>query len=140
MTTEQTPLLTLKDLQAYAKRDLNIGDEMDAEARDLPRKKAQWSEWISVLAIAAWKADIELKKITKERYEFYYINYNVKLDAKQIREVYLPGDDAVIEAQKKYNLAAEKIAFAERTLKSLIGAGFDIKNVIEYRKFMSGIL
>jgi len=62
------------------------------------------------------------------------------LDKKEIREIYLPGDEQIQAAQKEYILAKEKVEFAERTLKSLIGAGFDIRNVIEYRKLLSGIL
>ena len=133
-------MINYDELKSFAMRDLTIGDELDHEAKDLPRKKAQWSEWISVLAIDCKKKELQLNKIIKEKFEFYYINYNVKLDKKEIREVYIPGDDAVQKAQKEHILAKEKVEFAERTLKSLIGAGFDIKNVIEYRKLMSGIL
>lgn len=128
------------ELKAIAKKDLTLGDELDFEAKDLPRKKAQWSEWLTVEAMTAKGKEIALNKVIKKRFEYYFSGYDLKLDKKEIREVYIPGDDEVVEAQAAYELAKEKVEFAERTLKSLISAGFDIKNVIEYRKLMSGII
>lgn len=128
------------ELRLKAREDLAIGDELDREAQSLPRKKAQWSEWLSVYAIEYKKAEWALRKVQREKFEFYYSNYHITLDKKDIREIYLPGDDDVVEAAKRLELIRQKLEICERTIKNLTSVGFDIKNVIEYRKLMSGII
>lgn len=132
--------MELSELIAKSKEDLKLGDELDRDAQDLPRRKAQWSEWISIYAVAYKKADWKLKKVKKERFEYYYSNYHLTLDKRDIREIYMLGDDDVIASQKLVELIGVKLELAERTLAGLNRMGFDIKNVIDYRKFMSGII
>lgn len=132
--------MTLDELIAKSKEDLHLGDEMDRDAQDLPRRKAQWSEWMSMFMVGLKKADWNLKQVKKERFEFYFTDYNISLDKRDIREIYLPGDEKVVAAQKTYELWKQKFDLSERTLAGLNRMGFDIKNVIDYRKFMSGIL
>ena len=132
--------MNLQELIQKSKEDLRLSDELDRDAQDLPRRKAQWSEWLSLFAVAYKKADWKYRKIKKDRYEFYLIGYNVTLDKRDIRETYLPGDDEVIEAAKSLELLKQKIELCERTISALNRMGFDIKNVIDYRKLMSGIV
>ncbi len=132
--------MQLKTLRDKAKEDLHLGDQIDRDAQDLPRRKAQWSEWISILIVDYKKADWKYRQVKKERFEYYYTNYDVTLDKRDIREIYLPGDKEVIAAQQLVELVSVKLELAERTLSGLNRMGFDIKNVIDYRKFMSGII
>jgi hypothetical protein len=132
--------MELAELISKSKEDLNLSDELDRDAQDLPRRKAQWSEWISLLAVAYKKADWKFKRVKKERFEYYFTGYNITLDKRDIREIYLPGDSQVIDAQKILELVSTKLELAERTLAGLNRMGFDIKNVIDYRKFMSGLV
>lgn len=132
--------MKFEELRSRSRLDLEIGDELDREAQALPKKKAQWSEWLSVYAIECKKADWAYRKIQRERFEYYYSDYHLTLDKKDIREIYLPGDDEVVEAAKRLELAKQKVELCERTIKNLTAVGFDIKNVIEYRKLMSGII
>lgn len=132
--------MTLDELIVKSKEDLYLSNEIDKSAQDLPRRKAQWSEWISMFAVGYKKAEWALKKVKKEKFEHYYVNYTVTLDKADIRNFYLPGDDDVIQAEKVLEVWKQKLDLAERTLNGLNRMGFDIKNVIDYRKFMSGVI
>ena len=72
--------MILKDLQLKSLEDLKLSDELDRDAQDLPRKKAQWSEWLTIFAIAYKRSLWELNKIKKERFEHYFADYEVNLD------------------------------------------------------------
>ena len=132
--------MNLEELKANAKRDCKLGSELDDEAARLSQKKAQWSEWLSMFAVSYKKADWKLKKIQAARFEYYFSDYHITLTPGDIRNIYLPGDAKVIEALKEVELSKQKIELCDRTMKTLVSMGFDIKNIIEYRKFMSGIL
>ena len=132
--------MDLKELIRKSKEDCHLGDELDRDAQDLPRRKAQWSEWLSVFAVNYKKAYWQLSKVRRERYEYYLVGYNITLDKRDIRDTYMPGDDQIIEAEKAVILWKQKIELCERTISTLNRMGFDIKNVIDYRKLMSGIV
>lgn len=132
--------MDFEELKLKAREDLKLSDDLDQDAQDLPRRKAQWSEWLSVFSIAYKKAEWRLFFVKKERFEYYYSNYTITLDKRDIRETYIPGDEEVIKAAKALELQKQKVELCERTLRGLNSMGFDIKNVIEYRKLMSGIV
>jgi len=132
--------MNLTELIEKSKEDCHLGDELDRDAQDLPRRKAQWSEWLSLFAINYKKAEWKLAKIRKERYEYYLVQYQITLDKRDIRETYMPGDEQIIEATKNLLLWKQKIELCERTISTLNRMGFDIKNIIDYRKLMSGIV
>lgn len=132
--------MDFKRLVEKSKEDLILSEELDRDAKELPRKKAQWSEWLGLFSIEWKKANYKLNAKRKEKFEYYFVNYQVTLDKRDIREIYLPGDDEIIELEKAVEVARQKVELCERTLRSLTGTGFDIKNIIEYRKLMSGIV
>ena len=105
-----------------------------------PKKKLKLQNAINTIPCIKKKAEWALRKIQREKFEYYYSNYHITLDKKDIREIYLPGDDEVVEAAKRLELVRQKLELCERTIKNLTSVGFDIKNVIEYRKLMSGII
>jgi len=132
--------MNLHQLIEKSKEDLRLTSELDRDAQDLARRKAQWSEWLSLFAIDCKKAELRLKEIRLERFEYYYSNYHITLDRRDILETYLPGDEKVQEAMKLYEVHKQKVELCERTIKALTNMGFDIKSIIEYRKLMSGII
>mgnify|MGYP001124051470 CR=1 FL=1 len=89
--------MKLETLKQKAREDLQLSNELDRDSQDMPRRKAQWSEWMAMLAIEYKKAEWKLNKIKKEKFEYYYSNYPITLDKRDIRDTYLPGDEDVID-------------------------------------------
>jgi hypothetical protein len=132
--------MKLELLRQKSLEDLKLSDELDRDAQDLPRKKAQWSEWLTQFGIDYKRAWWKVKQKKKEKFEYYFTNYTITLDRRDILDIYMPGDDDIIELQKQLEVHHQKVELCERTIRGLNSMGFDIKNVIEFRKLMSGIV
>lgn len=132
--------MKLTELNEIAKKDLDIHDDLDTYSQKNGKRIAQWSEWLSAMTIDYRRVELQLKRKTQELYHYYYTEYDITLNDKQIRDIYLPGDPAIIDLQGKIEMIKEKMNICERIIRALSQNTFHIKNIIEYRKFMSGVL
>jgi len=57
---------------------------------------------------------------------------------KQEIDTYIESDDMMIEAILKTSLQQEKVDYLEAILRQINNRGFQIKNAIDWNKFISG--
>ena len=63
--------------------------------------------------------------------------FNLKI-LKQDLDKYLDGDSDLILVKQKITYQEEKVSYLESVLKSINNRNWEIKNAIEWRKFLNG--
>ena len=88
------------------------------------------------------KLHLDLIRLKKNKYR-YYMGYAEdcppeELDKTGIK-LHIEGDDEVIDLNKKIMFQEEKVKYLEDTCSSIVNRGYNIKHIIEVKKFENGI-
>jgi hypothetical protein len=132
--------MKLKELIEKSKEDLVLGDELDHVSQDMGRRIAQWLEFLIQESLNYKQIEFTLKSLEKEKLEFYTTNYDILVDKKDALSIYLPADVDIQAIKKNLVVAQHKVDLCEKVVRGLSNTSFTIKNIIEYRKFMSGVV
>lgn len=135
--------MKLEELKEEIKKDLYIDQSHLADAaaqNSLLHHK--YTSMATELRLQYKRELIEFYKAKKLAYR-YYMGYEMEcppetLDARGVK-VHIEGDEKVLECQKKLFVLEEKIKFLEESISSIVARGFNIKNIIEIKKFNAGV-
>lgn len=83
------------------------------------------------------KADMELSAKYKERYDYYSMDHNHRIDRRDL-EVYINGDAEYQGMQGKVEGWKLKVEYLDIILKALDRASFNINNAIKLHIFQGG--
>lgn len=135
--------MKLEDLKVEIKKDLYIDQQHLAEAAaNNALLHHKYTSMVTDLRLQYKRELIEFYKAKKTAYR-YYMGYEMQcppetLDARGVK-VHIEGDDKVLEVQKKLFVLEEKIKFLEESISSIVARGFNIRNIIEIKKFNAGV-
>jgi len=133
----------LEDLKSELKTDLYIDQQHLADAAANNSLLHQKYSAMTVDLRMQYKRElIEFYRVKKTAYR-YYQGYEMTcppetLDARGVK-VHIEGDDKVLEIQKRLFVLEEKIKFLEDACQSIVARGFNIRNIIEIKKFQAGL-
>ena len=127
------------DLKTQAKEDcknLNISNlEQDF---DLVGHSIKWlnffQDWKRVLITL----EIKRKKIKRELTEYYRLEYNMRLETKDELLLFIETDDKYISILEQTQIVNSILIFCESVLDKLKMKSYEIKNWIDYQKFING--
>ena len=80
----------------------------------------------------------ELRELYRKKWYFYKDEYEYKLELKHI-EWHIESDEEYSPLLFKFNKQKQRVDFFESLVKKSNTLSFDIKNLIEYKKFLSGV-
>jgi uncharacterized protein with ATP-grasp and redox domains len=80
----------------------------------------------------------ERDKLYRELYNYYKFQYEKVLDSFSEIKTYIEGDDKYIELQKQIDEITIDYNFLEKTLENLKDKGYNLKNYIEWQKYLKG--
>jgi hypothetical protein len=141
--------MELSEIFAETSQDLKLDDtELDRESLRNPYLYDKYLKFFTT-------SDLELKKLKKEydvlrleKFEYY----TGKADPEVYREnpkgikvlkgdldLYLDADPDLRKVEESLGYMQSKVNFLEKTLKNIENRNWNIKNIIEWRKFLSGI-
>jgi hypothetical protein len=140
--------MTLDELQQMAEKDLKMDD---LELADESLKSASLHQKY----LGIYNNFRQLKLMNEGTYKVKYRQkweyYNGKADAQVYRDnpfdhkilkqdlpIYLESDEELIKLKQKVEYYGWCIDSCERILKQIQSRGWDIKNAIEWRKFLDG--
>jgi hypothetical protein len=122
-------------------------DLLDHESIKIPQLHSKYLNWLSDVRLIKIKKEQDYKKLLREKFEYY----TGKADAdvykekpfdlkvlKQDVQLYIESDDEIQSALNKLNYYKEMIFLLESILSNISTRGFQIKNSIEWQKFMQG--
>ena len=144
--------MKLEDIQLLWDKDSKINpSDLAAESLRVPDLHNKYYKiYINErLMLSKWES--ELKKLYKEKYEYYmgimdegdlkangWEPFALKV-LKADLPIYMEADVDLTNMTQRSSLQKEKVSFLEAVIKNLNNRGFLIKNAIDWNKFTNGV-
>ena len=140
--------MDLEQLQAEAEKDLKIDNEkLDIESLKTPELYAKYLKIYTRWNLLSKQAESEYKVLFRQKWEYYSgkappsVYQEKPFDLKVLKQdlpTYLESDDDLIKAKHKVDYHNAMCDYAERVCKTVTNRGFQIKNAIDWKRFLEG--
>ena len=141
-------MITLDDVQHEWTIDSKIDPELlDEESIKIPQLHSKYLKHLSDVKLLKIKKEMEYKVLLREKFEYYTGKadesvykekpFDLKI-LKQDLSLYMDSDPEIQELGARINYYEEIMFFLEKVLHCLNNRGFQIKNSIDWQKFMQG--
>ena len=134
------------------RKDCKLDDtELDSEALRIPNLHAKYLKLLADHKVKLRSLKIKQKQLHKTLYDYYKGDLNNQEDLERIKRdpqpktilkqdipMYLEGDEDLIKAKHKVDYHNAMCDFAENVMKTLNNRGFQIKNAIDWKRFLEG--
>jgi hypothetical protein len=122
-------------------------DLLDHESIKIPQLHSKYLNFLSDIRLIKIKKENDYKKMLREKFEYYTGKadtevykekpFDLKI-LKQDVQLYIESDEEIQSALNKLNYYKEMMFLLESILSNINTRGFQIKNSIEWQKFMQG--
>ena len=141
-------MITLDDVQHEWTIDSKIDPELlDEESIKIPQLHSKYLKYLSDVKLLKIKKEMEYKVLLREKFEYYTGKadeevykekpFDLKI-LKQDLSLYMDSDSEIQELSARINYYEEIMFFLDKVLHCLNNRGFQIKNSIDWQKFMQG--
>lgn len=144
--------MKLIEIQTMWEQDCQIDRvELGEESLKIAQLHSKYFKLFSEERLHLKKLELDNKILRKNKFEYYngimsqedlkirgWEPFNLRV-LKSDLNIYLEGDVDVHNAELKYEYQKEKISFLENIIKALNSRNFQIKNAIDWAKFMNGV-
>ena len=124
-------------------------DNLHTESLNIPVLHAKYFDLYNTIFLLRKKADQQKRNIRHERYEYYsgksdpevYVDnpFPKKIRDKDTMQKYLDADEKLSTVCLKIDYYDTMLVYIESILKMIQNRTYQIKNAIEYQRFMSGL-
>ena len=141
--------MNLEDIQSMWEKDSQIDkDNLHDESLKIPALHAKYHEMFNNFLLLRKKAEQQRKNIRHERYEYYsgkadpevYQDnpFGKKIRDKDTMTKYMDADEKLSESSLKIDYYDTMLSYLESILKQINNRTYQIKNAIEWQKFIAG--
>jgi|TARA_B100000945_G_scaffold208708_1_gene167911 hypothetical protein len=141
-------MITLDDVQHEWTIDSKIDPELlDEESIKIPQLHSKYLKYLSDVKLLKIKKDMEYRVLLREKFEYYTGKadeevykekpFDLKI-LKQDLSLYMESDTDIQALLARINYYEEIMFFLDKVLHCLNNRGFQIKNSIDWQKFMQG--
>ena len=141
-------MITLDDVQHEWTIDSKIDSELlDEESIKIPQLHSKYLKYLSDVKLLKIKKEMEYKVLLREKFEYYTGKadeevykekpFDLKI-LKQDLSLYMESDTDIQALLARINYYEEIMFFLDKVLHCLNNRGFQIKNSIDWQKFMQG--
>ena len=141
--------MNLDDIQSMWEKDSQIDkDNLHDESLKIPALHAKYHELFNNILLLRKRAEQQRKNIRHERYEFFsgkadpevYIEnpFPKKIRDKDTMQKYMDADENMKNINLKIDYYETQMNYLESILKQINNRTYQIKNAIEWNKFISG--
>ena len=141
-------MITLDDVQHEWTIDSKIDPELlDEESIKIPQLHSKYLKYLSDVKLLKIKKEMEYKVLLREKFEYYTgkadeeIYKEKPFDLKILKQdlsLYMDSDTDIQALLARINYYEEIMFFLDKVLHCLNNRGFQIKNSIDWQKFMQG--
>jgi hypothetical protein len=141
-------MITLDDIKSQWVEDSKIdGDILDEESLKIPQLHSKYLNYLSDVKLLKIKKEQEYKTLIREKFEYYTgkaepeVYQEKPFDLKILKQdlaLYMDSDPEIQLLQTRINYYEEIIYFLEKVLSCINNRGFQIKNSIDWQRFMQG--
>ena len=141
--------MNLDDIQSMWEKDSQIDkDNLHDESLKIPALHAKYHELFNNILLLRKRAEQQRKNIRHDRYEFFsgkadpevYIEnpFPKKIRDKDTMQKYMDADENMKNINLKIDYYETQMNYLESILKQINNRTYQIKNAIEWNKFISG--
>lgn len=140
--------MDLEQLQKESEKDLKIDNELlDIESLKTPELYGKYLQIHIRWNLLSKQAESEYKKLLRQKWEYYGGKSDPKVyqekpfDLKILKQdipVYLESDEDLIQSKHKVEYLNAMCDYAEKVCRMINNRGFQIKNAIEWKRFLEG--
>jgi len=141
--------MNLDDIQCMWEKDSQLDkDNLHDESLNIPVLHAKYHELFNNTLLLRKKAEQQRKNIRHERYEYFsgkadpdvYVEnpFPKKIRDKDTMQKYLDADEKLSQINLKIDYYETQLNYIESILKQISNRTYQIKNAIEWSKFIAG--
>mgnify|MGYP001398165949 CR=1 FL=1 len=141
--------MNLDDIQCMWEKDSQLDkDNLHDESLKIPVLHAKYHELFNNTLLLRKKAEQQRKNIRHERYEYFsgkadpevYVEnpFPKKIRDKDTMQKYLDADEKLSQINLKIDYYETQLNYIESILKQISNRTYQIKNAIEWSKFIAG--
>jgi len=141
--------VNLETLQSMWEKDSQIDpDNLHTESLKVPSLHAKYHDMFNNFLLLRKKAEQQRKNIRHERYEYYSGKadpevyqknpFGKKIRDKDTMTKYLDADQKLVDINLKIDYYETLLNYIESILKQINNRTYQIKNAIEWQKFIAG--
>ena len=145
--------MNIERIKELVEIDLKIdGTELGDESIRIPQLHSKYLNIYHDECLILRKLDVDFKILRKQKWEYYNGKMSQQELAtlgwepfghrilKQDLDIYLESDTDIIKHESKIDLQKAKVEYLDSILKGINNRNWIIRNAIEWRKFMSGVI
>ena len=141
--------MNLDDIQCMWEKDSQLDkDNLHDESLKIPVLHAKYHELFNNTLLLRKKAEQQRKNVRHERYEYFsgkadpevYVEnpFPKKIRDKDTMQKYLDADEKLSQINLKIDYYETQLNYIESILKQISNRTYQIKNAIEWSKFIAG--
>ena len=144
--------MKLDDIRKSVAKDISMDDtQLDVESLKTPQLHNKYLNMLHDERFELKKMKFDYSKLLRLKWEYYtgkmseetlkdlnWQPFDLKI-LKQDIDKYLESDDDLILIQHKLTYQEEKVSYLESVIKSISQINWEIRNAIEWRKFINGV-
>jgi hypothetical protein len=141
-------MITLDVIKSQWAEDSVMDRELlDEESLKIPQLHSKYLNYLSDVKLLKIKKEQEYKTLIREKFEYYtgkaepHVYQEKPFDLKILKQdlaLYMDSDTEIQLLQTRINYYEEIIYFLEKVLSCINNRGFQIKNSIDWQRFMQG--
>lgn len=141
-------MITLEDIKSQWAEDSIMDRELlDEESLKIPQLHSKYLNYLSDVKLLKIKKEQEYKTLIRDKFEYYTgkaepeVYQEKPFDLKILKQdlaLYMDSDPEIQLIQTRINYYEEIIYFLEKVLSCINNRGFQIKNSIDWQRFMQG--
>jgi hypothetical protein len=132
-------VLGIEYYQVQADEDMKMEEEtLDLKVYLIPNLHSKWVRYLYNEAMFLTKIEKKLLESFRKKYYYYLNDFSYTVDKKHV-EWHIESDEEYSEELFKVNKQKHKVKYLEQMVRKVNGLSFDIKNMVEWRKFLAGV-
>lgn len=141
-------MITLDNIKSQWAEDSVMDRELlDEESLKIPQLHSKYLNYLSDVKLLKIKKEQEYKTLIRDKFEYYTgkadpeVYQEKPFDLKILKQdltLYMDSDPEIQLLQTRINYYEEIIYFLEKVLSCINNRGFQIKNSIDWQRFMQG--
>lgn len=143
--------MNFEDLKKHAERDMKVDDtQLDLESLKIPQLHNKYLNFLQEERFNLKKMGFDFASLRRSKWEFYtgkmseedlekngWEPFDLKILKSDV-DMYLDADSDMILMKQKITYQEEKVFYLESVIKEIGQRNWEIRNAIEWRKFVSG--
>jgi hypothetical protein len=143
--------MNFEDLKRHVERDMKVDDtQLDLESLKIPQLHNKYLNFLQEERFNLKKMGFDFASLRRSKWEYYtgkmseedleekgWEPFDLKILKADI-DMYLDSDNDMILMKQKITYQEEKVFYLESVIKEIGQRNWEIRNAIEWRKFVSG--